>query len=191
MLKKRISLIIFTFLSLLLLSVAYPLVVWGIAQLTPGHGKGRIAIHHGKTVGFQKVGQLFTDSVYFFGRPSAVSYNAAGSGGSNKGPSNPEYLKEVQARIDRFLIQHPYLQKQDVPAELVTASGSGLDPDISAEAALVQVKRVAKARHVPQELIRQLVMKHVEKPLLGAFGPGMVNVLELNVALRYQVAGIR
>jgi len=182
-LKNIVSAAKLTLLCLVFFSVLYPLAITAIAQLAPNHGKGETVEVDGKIVGFQKIGQAFTDPVYFSGRPSAVNYNAAGSGGSNKGPSNPDYLKEVQTRIDRFLIQHPYLQKQQVPAELVTASGSGLDPDISAEAALVQVKRVAEARHVPEELIRELVMKQIEQPLLGMFGPGKVNVLELNVSL--------
>ena len=112
-----------------------------------------------------------------------MDYNAAGSGGSNKGPSNPDYLKVVQARIDTFLVHNPGIEKKDIPVELVTASGSGLDPDISPKAALVQVKRVAAARKVSEEKITELVSAHIEKPLLGMFGPEKVNVLRLNLAL--------
>ena len=183
MIKKIIAINIFTFLCMLLLSVAYPVLVWGIAQLSPNSGKGEIFSRNGKTVGYQKEGQSFTTAGYFWGRPSAVNYNGAGSGGSNKGPTNPEYLKEVQTRIDTFLIRHPYLQKSAVPAEMVTASGSGLDPNISPESASVQIKRVAFQRNISEKKVRTLVDEHTNKPLLGAFGPSTINVLELNLAL--------
>ncbi|MCW3083612.1 MAG: K(+)-transporting ATPase subunit [Bacteroidetes bacterium] len=172
-----------TIICLVFFSVLYPLAITGIAQFAPAKGKGETVEVNGKIVGFQKIGQSFTDSIYFLGRPSAVNYNAAGSGGSNKGPSNPDYLKEVQARIDAFLVRHPYLQKKDIPADLVTASGSGLDPDISAEAALVQVKRIAQVRKIPEEKVKQLVEKNIQKPLWGMFGTEKVNVLELNIEL--------
>ena len=110
-------------------------------------------------------------------------YDAASSGGSNKGPTNPEYLAEVEARIDSFLIHHPYLKRSEVPAEMVTASGSGLDPNITPACAYVQVKRVAQARGLSEEAVRAIVDKSVEKPLLGLFGTEKVNVLKLNVAL--------
>ncbi len=179
-----------TVVCLVFFSVLYPLAITGIAQFAPAKGKGETVEVNGKVVGFQKVGQLFTDSIYFSGRPSAVNYNAAGSGGSNKGPSNPDYLKEVQARVDAFLMQHPYLQKKDVPAELMTASGSGLDPDISPEAALVQVKRIAEVRKISVEKVKDLVEKNIQEPLLGMFGTEKVNVLKLNIELD-QLAGTR
>ena len=121
-----------------------------------------------------------TQAKYFNGRPSAVAYNAAGSGGSNKGPSNPDYLKGVQAAIDSFMLHNPGVKKEDVPVELVTMSGSGLDPDISPKAALVQVPRIAKARHLSEEQVTALVNKHIDKPW---FGPAHINVLLLNVDL--------
>lgn len=183
MIKKIIAINTFTFLCMLLLSVVYPLVISAIALLSPNHGKGEVLSLNGKTVGFLREGQSFTSENYFWGRPSAVNYNGAGSGGSNKGPSNPDYLKEVEARIDTFLLHHPYLDRKDVPAEMVTASGSGLDPHISPKAAAVQVKRVALATGLDHKTVELLVKKHTEKPLVGTFGPSTVNVLELNLAL--------
>lgn len=183
MIKKIISVNIFTFLCMILLSLAYPLLISGIGKLTPGQGKGRTVSYKGKTVGFEQEGQQFTGNRYFWGRPSAVNYNGAGSGGSNKGPSNPDYLQEVEKRIDTFLIQHPYLDRKDVPAEMVTASGSGLDPHISPKAAEVQIKRVAQATGLKEQQLRSLVKKQTTTPLLNVFGPKTINVLELNLAL--------
>ena len=105
------------------------------------------------------------------------------SGASNKGPSNAEYLALVQARVDTFLAHNPGVSKSDIPVEMVTASGSGLDPHISPKAALIQVARIAQARNLPEDKIVALVNEHVEKPLLGLFGPSRVNVLKLNIAL--------
>lgn len=165
----------------ILLAVIYPLVILGIAQLAPNQGKGETISLNGKVVGYQKIGQKFDKASYFWGRPSAADYNAAGSAGSNKGPSNAEYLAQVQKRIDTFLVVHPYLKKSEIPAEMVTASGSGLDPHISPQGALIQVKRVADARNLPEEKIKQLVEKMSNKPKV--MGTETVNVLELNIAL--------
>ena len=188
MIKKIISVNLFTFLCMILLSLAYPLLISGIGKLAPGQGKGRTVTYQGKTVGFAQEGQQFTANNYFWGRPSAVNYNGAGSGGSNKGPSNPDYLKEVESRIDTFLQHHPYLDRKAVPAEMVTASGSGLDPHISPKAAEVQIKRVAQATGLKEQELRSLVKKHTESPLIGTFGPSTVNVLELNLALeKFQI----
>jgi len=168
---------------LILTSVIYPLVVAGIAKLAPGGGSGETVTVNGKVVGYARIGQQFTEDRYFTSRPSAVDYNAAGSAGSNKGPSNPDYLKTVQARIDTFLVHNPGVQKADIPAELVTASGSGLDPDLSPAAAKIQVRRVAKLRGLSVDRLEQLIDEHTQGPLLGLFGPSTVNVLALNAAL--------
>ena len=120
---------------------------------------------------------------YFWGRPSAADYKGDASAGSNKGPTNEEYLAEVEARVDSFLVHHPYLERKDVPAEMVTASGSGLDPNITPACAYVQVKRVAEARGMSEETVKAIVDKMVEKPFLGLFGTEKINVLKLNVAL--------
>ena len=162
----------------------YTLVLWGLATvIAPNHGQGETLQVNGKVVGYALVGQNFTAAKYFNGRPSAVGYNAAGSGGSNKGSSNPDYLKQVQLAIDTFLMTNPTVKKDEVPVELVTASGSGLDPDISPKAAMVQVSRIAKARGISEDALRSLVEKHIKKPLLGLFGPSHINVLMLNLEL--------
>jgi K+-transporting ATPase ATPase C chain len=161
----------------------FPLFIAVVGKLTPGAGKGETVLANGKEVGYANVGQKFTQDKYFWGRPSAVDYNATGSAGSNKGPANPDYLKTVQQRIDTFLVHNPAIKKEQIPAELVTASGSGLDPDISPASAYVQVKRVAVIRRLPEDKIKSLVDEHVQKPLLGIMGPSKINVLKLNVAL--------
>ncbi|MGM9511928.1 K(+)-transporting ATPase subunit C [Larkinella sp. GY13] len=172
-----------TLVMLVLLAVMYPLLVAGISRLAPGGGQGESVVVNGKVVGYARIGQAFTEDRYFNSRPSAVEYNAAGSAGSNKGPSNPDYLTTVQARIDTFLVHNPGVQKADIPAELVTASGSGLDPDLSPAAAKIQVARIAKVRGISVEKLNQLVDSQIEGPLWGLFGPAKVNVLRLNVAL--------
>lgn len=172
-----------TLVLLVILSVIYPLVIAGVGRLTPGGSKGETVSVNGKVVGYALVGQKFTEDRYFNSRPSAVDYNAAGSGGSNKGPSNPDYLKAVQARIDTFLVHNPGVKKEEIPVELVTASGSGLDPDLSPAAAKIQVARIAKIRSISADRLNQLVDEHTQGPLFGLFGPSTVNVLKLNVAL--------
>lgn len=172
-----------TLVLTVIICVIYPLLVAFIGKFTKGQGNGETVMLNGKVVGYAIIGQKFDKPQYFWGRPSAVNYNAAGSGGSNKGPSNPDYLKEVSKRIDTLLKYHPYLKKSDIPADLVTASGSGLDPDISPEAAKIQIKRVAANRKLTEQQVTALVTQHTEKPLLGLFGPAKINVLKLNVAL--------
>lgn len=172
-----------TMVLVVLTAGLYPLLIAGMAKMAPGRGDGVTVEHNGKVVGYANVGQNFTDDRYFQGRPSAVGYNAAGSGGSNKGPSNPDYLKTVQERIDTFLVHNPGVNKADIPVELVTASGSGLDPHLSPAAASIQVPRIAKLRGIPEPELRDLVKANTKGPLLGLFGPAVVNVLALNVAL--------
>jgi len=172
-----------TAVLIILCSVLYPLLIAGIAKTAPGQGDGVTLAVNGKVVGYENIGQKFTKDEYFWGRPSAVDYNAAGSGGSNKGPYAPDFLATVKARIDTFLVHNPGVNKAEIPSELVTASGSGLDPDISPAGAYIQVKRVAKARNLKEEQVRKLVEAHIEKPLWSIFGPEKINVLKLNIAL--------
>ena len=172
-----------TAILILICSVIYPLVVAGLAKIAPGGGKGIVLKSHSVVVGYENIGQNFTDDKYFQGRPSAVNYNAAGSGGSNKGGSNSDYLAIVQSRIDTFLIHNPTINKSEIPSDIVTASGSGLDPNISIQAAKVQVPRIAKIRNKSEKVIYDLIEKETEKPLLGLFGPEKINVLKLNIAL--------
>src|SRR6266498_3119088 len=172
-----------TLVFIILLAVIYPLFISAVGKLTAGGGGGEKVIVNGKVVGYAAIGQKFTDDKYFWSRPSAVDYNAAGSGGSNKGPTNPDYLKQVQDRIDTFLAHNPGIRKEEIPSELVTASGSGQDPDLSPAAAYIQVKRIASVRNIPEEKIKALVSHHIKKPLLGLFGTERVNVLQLNIDL--------
>lgn len=151
-----------------------------IGKLAPGGGNSETLAAHGRTVGYALIGQKFTQDKYFWGRPSAVDYNASGSAGSNKASFNPDYIKTVQERIDSFLAHNPGVQKSRIPAEMVTASGSGLDPDISPASAYVQVARVAGVRKLHQAAVKALVDRQVEKTLLG---PDVVNVLKLNIGL--------
>jgi K+-transporting ATPase ATPase C chain len=167
----------------ILLCVIYPVFITFAGKLSKGGGDGETIMVNGKVVGYANVGQSFTKLKYFWGRPSAVGYNAAGSGGSNKGPGNPDYLKDVKNRVDTLLKYHPYLKLSDIPADIVTASGSGLDPDISPQAAQIQIKWVAAYRKLDEKSVAQLVNEHTEGPFLGLFGPSKVNVLKLNVAL--------
>lgn len=172
-----------TLVLMVLLCVIYPLAVAFAGKFSKGEGGGEKVMRNGKVAGYALLGQSFSQPQYFWGRPSAVGYNAAGSGGSNKGPSNPDYLKDVESRIDTLLKYHPYLKRSDIPADLVTASGSGLDPNISVQAATIQVKRVAAFRKLTEKEVSELVKQSTQGPLLGMFGPTSVNVLKLNLAL--------
>ncbi len=172
-----------TLICLLFFCGLYTLLILGIAQASPGKGEGETVIANGKVVGYALEGQNFSSDQYFWSRPSAVGYNAAGSGGSNKGPTNPDYLKDVTSRIDSFLVHNKTVNKKDIPSELVTASGSGLDPDISRQAAYVQIARIAKARGMTEDALKLIVDQHIDHPLLGIMGTEKINVLKLNIDL--------
>jgi len=172
-----------TAILIVLLVGVYPLIILGIAKLVPGGGKGISIEKNGKTIGYENIAQKFTLPGYFWPRPSAVNYNAAGSGGSNKSPYNPDYIKSTKALLDSFLKYNPDIKKEDVPAEMITASGSGLDPDITVQGAEVQAPRVAKARNISKDKIESLIKEQTEKPWLGIFGIEKINVLKLNMAL--------
>lgn len=172
-----------TFSCVIFFMGIYTMIVWLPAQLVPDKGKGETVTVNGKLVGYKLIGQKFTDDKYFWSRPSAIAYNAAGSGGSNKGPSNPDYLKIIQNRIDTFITHNPGIKKEEIPSDLVTASGGGLDPHISIQAAYVQVRRIASIRNIEEQKVKTLVEQHVEKPLFGLFGTARVNVLQLNIDL--------
>ncbi len=178
----RISLAVFVTIIFV-----YLLFVWVIGWLvSPNGGKPVTVKSNGRIAGIADVGQDFSEDIFFGGRPSCAGkngYDATHSGGSNKSAGNEEYLRTVESRIELFLLHHPYLKKEQVPSEMVTASGSGLDPDISPEAASVQVKRVAAARGIDEPAVAELVEKYTEQPLLGLFGPAKINVLRLNCAL--------
>jgi K+-transporting ATPase ATPase C chain len=170
-------------LLLLTFGFGFPCLLWAVGALVPVRASGSPVLVSGKTVGFERIGQKFTQARYFQGRPSAVDYNGAATGASNAGPTNPTFLATVQARRDTFLLQNPTVTKAQVPTELVTASASGLDPDLSLAAASVQVARVAQARHCSPAQVRALISRHTDRPWLGFMGPAHVNVLRLNLAL--------
>jgi potassium-transporting ATPase KdpC subunit len=172
-----------TFITIILFGVLYPLAITGIANvLAPNGGRGKEITINGKLVGFELIGQKFDDDKYFNGRPSAVDYNAAATGGSNKGPSNPDYLAQVQARIDTFLVHNPGVKKEQIPVDRVTASGGGLDPHISSAAAKIQIDRIAHVRHIDRSTLVALVNDYIEAPTFG-IGTERVHVLKLNIAL--------
>lgn len=183
---------IVSFLALTALTgLAYPLLVTGAAKtLFPRQAAGSLIVRNGKVVGSEWIGQAFTDPGHFWGRPSATvdaggnpsPYNGANSGASNLAPSNPDLVKAVQACIQALRSADPEATGP-APVDLVTASGSGLDPDISPAAAEFQVRRVAKVRHLDEAAVRALVARHTEGPQLGVLGEARVNVLELNLDL--------
>jgi K+-transporting ATPase ATPase C chain len=170
----------------LVTGVAYPLIVTGIAQLVfPHQANGSLIRAGDKVVGSELVGQPFTDPRYFWGRPSATSpmpYNGGASSGSNQGPLNPAHKDAVEERI-KALRDAGADPAKPVPIDLVTASGSGLDPHISPAAAEYQAARVAKARGLPEPRVRELIAQHTEGRQLGMLGEPRVNVLMLNLAL--------
>lgn len=170
-------------ITVVMFGLLFPLIIWGIGLMFPHQANGLPVYKNNKLIGFENIGQKFYSDKYFWGRPSAVDYNAASTGGSNKGPTNEEYLELVESRITEFLQKNPGVKRNQIPSDLVTASGAGLDPHISPQAAFIQVQRVALARNINEKLITDLVEKQIEKPLLGLFGTERVNVLMLNIAL--------
>jgi len=170
----------------ILTGLLYPLLVTGVAQaLMRDKANGSLIVRNGKTVGSSLIGQSFDDPKYFWSRPSATSpypYNAASSSGSNLGPINPALTDAIKDRVKALKDADP-TNSQTVPTELVTASGSGLDPHISPAAADYQVPRVARLRHLDEAKVRELVKQYTTQPTFGVIGEPVVNVLELNLAL--------
>jgi len=201
MLREIRPAIVVLFALTLITGLAYPLAMTGIAKVIfPYQAQGSLVESDGKVVGSALIGQEFDSDKYFHGRPSATTaadpndstktvpapYNAANSGASNLGPSNKALIDRVQGDIDTLKKEN---SAAPVPADLVTTSASGLDPHVSPEAALFQVARIAKARNLPEDRVRQLVADHTEGRLLGLLGEPRVNVLLLNLALDHLAAG--
>jgi potassium-transporting ATPase KdpC subunit len=176
--------VLFTAVTLVLFGVVYHLVLWGVGRVAfPSQAEGSLIRRgDGTIVGSRLIAQKFTRPEYFHPRPSAVDYNAASTGGSNLGPTNPDHLKAVRERLNATIALENVSAKL-VPSEMVTASGAGLDPDIPPDAAEIQTARVARARNVSANRVRALVRSHTEGPAFGFLGRSRVNVLELNLAL--------
>ena len=195
MLKEIRPAIVFVVALTIITGLIYPFVMTGVAGVIfPYQAQGSLIERDGKVIGSALIGQEFTGDGYFHGRPSATvapdpndasktvpaPYNAANSGGSNLGPTNKALIERVQGDVDKLKQENP---SAPVPIDLVTTTASGLDPDISPAAALFQVPRVAKARNMPEDRVRQLVNERIEGRTLGFLGEPRVNVLALNVAL--------
>jgi K+-transporting ATPase ATPase C chain len=193
----RISLVF-----LILCGLAYPLAMTGVAQwLFPKAAEGSLLYYHGKPVGSELLGQNFTDPRFFHGRVSSVAYNTytkadtipdkkgntayagVNSGSANLAPSNPDLLKRVQNDLQEFLKAHPGVKKDQIPTDLLTSSGSGLDPHISPAAAAIQIPAVAKASGIPGNLLAKWVAQYTEGRLWGIFGAPRVNILKVNLAI--------
>ena len=184
--RQALSAFLMILVFTLLTGLVYPLAVTGLARLLfPRQSSGSLLIRNGRPVGSALIGQPFSDPRYFWGRPSATSpypYNADLSSGSNLGPTNPVLVEQVRSRIEALRAADPG-NDAPVPVDLVTASASGLDPDISPAAALYQAHRVAKVRGLEEASVRRLVQSHVQGRTFGVLGEPRVNVLELNLAL--------
>ena len=186
--------LLFFILFSILTGLAYPMFITGLCQLIfPHTANGSLIIAGDKIVGSDLIGQNFSRPGYFNGRPSAIEkpYDASNSGASNFGPSNTKFLEEVGKRIDKVRQENGLNPGVPIPADLVLASGSGLDPHISLDAALIQVPRVAKARNLPEAQVRETVEKFAESPFLGLTDGKRVNVLKLNLALDTLMTGSR
>lgn len=186
---KRIAKIIL--LAVLLLGLAYPFAFTGIARLTPSRADGNIIELDGRAVGASNIGQDFSSPQYFHGRPSAGGYDAMASGASNLGPSNPELVSLAEDRLNQILLENPGMKPEDVPVEMVTASASGLDPEIGIKSAYLQVPRLAENTGLSEDALKALIARRERGRFLGIFGEPRVNVLELNLEVRKMLGEVQ
>jgi len=182
---KEIKTAVLIFIAFSLLTgLIYPLLMTGIIQMAiPERASGSLVVMDGRIIGSELIGQNFSGPGYFHGRPSAVGYMANGSGGSNLGPTSSKLMEETQNRIESVRLENGLSFDIPVPADLVLASGSGLDPHISVEGAILQVPRIARSRDLPEFKVMALVNQSIEPAILGIFGQDRVNVLRLNIGL--------
>lgn len=172
--------------SLLIFSIIYPLLTGGIGQIWQQAARGSLVEIEGEAAGSRVIGQQFDSPYFFHGRPSSIAYDASRSGSANLGPVNPELRERVSESLQE-IAQWNKIEGKIIPADLVTESGSALDPHISLDSALLQIPRVAEAAGASEEEIREIVMEKIEPLLLGLYGQKRVNVLELNIAIRKEV----
>ncbi len=172
--------LVLLFSTIIFFGVIYPLVIWSIGLLLPQQANGLPIIENANVIGYRNIGQSFTEAKYFWGRPSACNYNPINAVPSNLGPTNPVLINTVEDRINKFISENPGITRSEIPSDIVTSSASGIDPDISPQAALIQIPRIAKARNIEPALIKKLVDEMIKEPILG---PAHVNVLELNLSL--------
>ena len=187
--KNLLIALLFTFVTTVMFGVLYPLAITGLAQmLFPGRANGQLIERNGKIVGSRIIGQTFTGPGYFHSRPSnaGTGYDATSSSGSNLGPTNKNLIERVTGDVQKLQAENP---NAPIPVDLVTSSGSGLDPDISPAAAEFQIPRVAQSRGMKQDDVRTLVQRHTRGRDLGFLGEPRVNVLELNLELDYRSYG--
>jgi potassium-transporting ATPase KdpC subunit len=181
--ELKTAVLVFAAFSLLT-GIAYPLFITGVVQLTmPQKASGSLVFNDGEVIGSELIGQAFINPGYFHGRPSAVNYSANSSGASNYGPTNARLMTLVSQRIEQIRAENELSPNESVPADLVLASGSGLDPHISVAGAMLQVTRIAKARRLPPSEVKVLIYQHIEPALFGILGQERINVLKLNLAL--------
>lgn len=185
MIKSEIITSIKVFIGFsILLGIVYPFAIMGIAQVTmPNKANGSLIIENGRVVGSHLIGQNFNNPKYFTSRPSAVNYNAAGSGASNLSPTSKKLITQVEKRVKEARENNNLNSTQKIPADMVLESASGLDPHISVENANLQAKRVAKKRGISEEKIKKLIADNTDSDFIGIWGQCSINVLKLNIAL--------
>jgi K+-transporting ATPase ATPase C chain len=181
---KGIRTCVMLFATIVVLSLAYTFfITWGAQTLMPYQANGSLLYVNGTVVGSELIGQNFSSPGYFHGRPSAVDYNASNSGGSNYGATSAALMDQVKQRVAKVRSENNLSPNASVPADMVLASGSGLDPHISPENAMIQLQRVARVRGLPESEVKALVDQHTEYPQFGFLGQTRINVLKLNIAL--------